>query len=149
MTIEYLDARGPDGLARKYRVMFIEGKMFPLHLAISHLWKVHYFTSGMADNAAHREEERRFLENMPTALGERAMAALDEIRSEVGLYYFGVDFALAADGSVLLFEANAAMVVIAPPPEPIWDYRRGPVAAILEAAKRMALLRVLAGGGGK
>jgi hypothetical protein len=102
--------------------------MFPLHLAISHLWKVHYFTSGMADNAAHREEERRFLENMPAALGERAMAALDEIRSEVGLDYFGVDFALAADGSVLLFEANAAMVVIAPPPEPIWDYRRGPLA---------------------
>ena len=149
MAIEYLDARGPDGLARKYRVMFIEGKMFPLHLAISHLWKVHYFTSGMADSAAHREEERRFLENMPAALGERAMAALDEIRSEVGLDYFGVDFALAPDGSVLLFEANAAMVMIAPPPEPIWDYRRGPVAAILEAAKRMALSRVLAGGGGK
>jgi hypothetical protein len=69
--------------------------------------------------------------------------ALDEIRSKVGLDYFGVDF--APDGSVLLFEANAAMVVIAPPPEPIWDYRRGPVAAILEAAKRMALSRVLAG----
>ena len=84
---------------------------------------------------------------MPTALGERAMAARDEIRSKIGLDYFGVDFALAADGSVLLFEANAAMV--APPPEPIWDYRRGPVAAILEAAKRMALSRVLAGGGGK
>ena len=149
MAIEYLDARGPDGLARKYRVMFIDGKMFPLHLAISHLWKVHYFTSGMADNAAHRKEERRFLENMPTALGERAMATLDEIRSEVGSYYFGVDFALAADGRVLLFEANAAMVVIAPPLEPIWDYRRGPVAVILEAAKRMALSRVLAGGGGK
>jgi hypothetical protein len=96
MAIEYLDARGPDGLARKYRVMFIEAKMFPVHVAISHLWKVHYFTSGMADNATHREEERRFLENMPAALGERAMAALDEIRSEVGLDYFGVDFAVAA-----------------------------------------------------
>ena len=123
--------------------------MFPLHLAISHSWKVHYFTSAMAENAAHREEERRFLENMPAVLGERAMAALDRIRSEVGLDYFGVDFALAPDGSVLLFEANAAMVVIAPPPEPIWDYRRGPVAAILEAAKRMALTRALAGGGEK
>jgi hypothetical protein len=121
MAIEYLDARGPDGLAEISRHVH-RGEMFPLHLAISHLWKVHYFTSGMADNAAHREEERRFLENMPTTLGERAMAALDEIRSEVGLDYFGVDFALAADGSVLLFEANAAMVVIAPP-QPIWDCR--------------------------
>jgi glutathione synthase/RimK-type ligase-like ATP-grasp enzyme len=149
MAIEFLDARGPDGMARKYRVMFIAGKTFPLHLAISHSWKVHYFTSAMAENAAHREEERRFLENTPDVLGERAMAALDEIRSEVGLDYFGIDFALAPDGRLLLFEANAAMVVIAPPPEPIWDYRRGPVAAILAAAKRMALTRALAGGGEK
>jgi TPR repeat/Tetratricopeptide repeat len=121
-------------------------EFLPLHLAISHSWMVHYFTAAMAENAVHREEERRFLENMPTVLGERAMAALDEIRSEVGLDYFGIDFALAPDGSVLLFEANAAMVVIAPPPQPIWNYRRAPVAAILEAAKRMALTRALGGG---
>ena len=149
MAIEFLDARGPDGMARKYRVMFIGGEIFPLHLAISHSWKVHYFTAAMAENAVHREEQRRFLENMPTVLGERALAALERIGSEVGLDYFGVDFALAPDGSVLLFEANAAMVAIAPPPEPIWDYRRAPVAAILEAAKRMALTRALAGGGEK
>ena len=143
MAIEYLDARAPDGYARKYRVMFIDGKIFPLHLAISQDWKVHYFTAGMADNAAHRAEEQRFLEDMPGALGERAMAALAGIRVEIGLDYFGVDFGLAGDGSLLLFEANATMVVIAPSPEPMWDYRRRPVADILEAAKRMALSRAL------
>ena len=146
MAIEYVDARGPDGMARKFRVMFIDGKIFPLHLAISSDWKVHYFTADMADNAAHRAEERRFLEDMPGALGERAMAALRGIGAEIKLDYFGVDFTLAPGGKVLLFEANAAMVVIAPPPEPVWDYRRGPVADILEAAKRMALSRALAAG---
>jgi len=40
-----------------------------------------------------------------------------------------------------LFEANATMVVIAPPPEPMWDYRRAAAADVLEAAKRMASSR--------
>ena len=35
LVIEYLDARGRDGNARKYRVMMIGGRIYPLHLAIS------------------------------------------------------------------------------------------------------------------
>ncbi len=151
MAIEYLDARGPDGLARKYRVMFIDGAIYPLHLAISRDWKVHYFTAAMADDPAHREEERRFLEDMRGAIGPGASAALELIGAKVGLDYFGIDFGLASDGSLLLFEANAAMVIIPPPPDAIWDYRRGPIAAVLDAAKRMALTRALRGrhGAGK
>jgi hypothetical protein len=76
LAIEYLDARGADGMARKYRVMFVDGVAYPVHLAISADWKVHYATSGMAHNAAYRSEERSFLENMPAVLGPRAMAAL-------------------------------------------------------------------------
>jgi hypothetical protein len=141
LAIEYLDARGADGLARKYRVMFVDGVMYPLHLAISRDWKVHYFTSDMATDLEHREEERRFLENMPVVLGSRAMTALESIRLALGLDYAGVDFALAPDGRVLLFEANATMVVFPPPPDPIWDYRRGALDAVLAAATRMLLAR--------
>jgi hypothetical protein len=141
MAIQYLDARGRDGMARKYRVMCIDGQLFPLHLAISADWKVHYFSAAMATHAAHREEERRFLEDMTAALGERAMAALEAVFSKIGLDYVGVDFALAPDGSILLFEANATMVVIAPPPEPMWDYRRRAACDVLEAAKEMASSR--------
>ncbi len=73
LLIAYLDARGADGMARKYRVMLIDGVCYPLHLAISADWKVHYFTAAMARNAAHREEERRFLDDMPAVLGDRAV----------------------------------------------------------------------------
>ena len=52
LVIEYLNAHGPDGKARKYRVMTIGGKLYPLHLAISDHWKVHYFSAEMAGNAA-------------------------------------------------------------------------------------------------
>ncbi len=141
LVIEYLNAHGADGFARKYRVMFVDGVLYPLHLAISRDWKVHYFSADMATHAAHREEERRFLESMPAVLGPRAMAALGAIQRALGLDYAGVDFALAPDGRILLFEANATMVVFPPPPDPIWDYRRGAVDAVLAAATRMLLAR--------
>ncbi|MGB6450967.1 MAG: hypothetical protein WBE92_09470 [Steroidobacteraceae bacterium] len=141
LAIEYLDARGTDGLARKYRVMFIDGALYPLHLAISPGWKVHYFSSDMAASAAHREEERRFLEDMPGVLGPRAMSALESISQDLGLDYAGIDFGLGPDGSVLLFEANAAMVILPPDPAAMWDYRRAPIQRALEAVKRMLLAR--------
>jgi hypothetical protein len=141
LAIQYLDARGPDGMARKYRVMFIDGAAYPLHLAISADWKVHYFSADMAGDAGHREEERRFLEDMPSVLGSPAMAALERIRGILGLEYGGIDFALAPDGSVLVFEANATMVVFPPDPDPIWDYRRGAIDLVLKAATRMLLRR--------
>jgi hypothetical protein len=139
LVIQYLDGRGADGMARKYRVMFIDGVAYPLHLAISADWKVHYATSSMAHNAAYRAEERRFLEDMPAVLGSRAMTALGQIYATLGLEYSGIDFALAPDGSILLFEANATMTMFLPTSDPIWDYRRRAISAALEAASRMLL----------
>jgi hypothetical protein len=137
LAIEYLDARGADGMARKYRVMFIDGAAYPLHLAISMDWKVHYFTAAMAADPAFRAEEDRFLREMPTVVGEQGIAALSRVQAALGLDYGGIDFGLAPDGSLLLFEANAAMAVIPPDPDPIWNYRRPAVAAAIGAARRM------------
>jgi len=141
LAIEYLDARGRDLMARKYRVMFIDGVCYPLHLAISGDWKVHYFSAAMATNAAYRSEEQRFLDDMPAVLGETAMAALGAICKRLGLDYAGIDFALSPDGSVMVFEANATMVIIPPDPEPVWDYRRPAIDAVLRAARQMLLRR--------
>jgi hypothetical protein len=141
LAIQYLDARGADGMTRKYRVMFIDGIAYPLHLAIASDWKVHYVNSDMAHDASCREEERRFLEDMPGILGARAMAALHQIFALLELDYAGIDFALSPGGSVLLFEANATMIVVPPGPEPKWDYRRRAVDDILQAATRMLLRR--------
>jgi hypothetical protein len=122
-------------MARKYRVMFIGGVAYPLHLAISADWKVHYFTAAAAADPVFRAEERRFLDDMPAVLGERAMAALAEIQVMLGLDYAGIDFGIAPDGSLLLFEANATMAIIPLAPDPIWDYRRRTVTGALTAAR--------------
>jgi hypothetical protein len=137
LAIEYLDARGPDGKARKYRVMTIDGQLYPLHLAISEQWKVHYFSAEMSDNPAHRAEEAAFLNDMPGVLGPKALRALEQICDAQGLDYGGVDFALGKDGEVLLFEANATMLIKAPGPGAQWDYRRAPIDRALQAARRL------------
>jgi glutathione synthase/RimK-type ligase-like ATP-grasp enzyme len=141
LVIEPLDARGADSLYRKYRVMLIGGAPYPLHLAISANWKVHYFSSAMAEDPAHRAEEAAFLADMEAAIGQRAVAALGAITAELGLDYAGVDFAVAPDGRLLLFEANPGMVISPPGPEAIWDYRRGPIDRALAAVKALILAK--------
>lgn len=142
LAIQYLDARGRDGLARKYRVMVIGDVLYPLHLAISDDWKVHYFTASMAEHAAHRDEESHFLSDMPAVLGQRATRALGAIGEMLGLDYAGIDFARGRDGSVIVFEANATMVIHPPGPEAMWDYRRDAIGGALEAAKKLLSHRV-------
>jgi Flp pilus assembly protein TadD len=139
LVIEYLDARGRDGNARKYRVMMIAGEIYPLHLAISGNWKVHYFTSDMAEQPDHRAEEAIFLGDMRAALGDKAMHALHGIRDALGLDYAGIDFGLSPDGDLLLFEANATMVIAVPGPDERWAYRREAIGGVIDAVVAMIL----------
>jgi len=120
--------------------MFVDGAPYPLHLAISSQWKVHYFTAEMADEPTFRAEEAAFLDDMAATLGPNAMAALAHIRDLLALDYGGVDFAIGKGGEILLFEANATMVINPPPPETKWDYRRAAVARALNAVRQMALM---------
>jgi Tetratricopeptide repeat len=137
LVIEYLDARGEDGKARKYRVMSIGGRLYPLHLAISPRWKVHYFSAEMSGNPEHQAEEANFLNDMAGVLGPKAMRSLEKIGDAVGLDYGGIDFGLGRDGEILLFEANATMLIQPPGPESQWDYRRASIGRTLEAARTM------------
>lgn len=145
MAIEFLRSRSADGKIRKYRVMMIDGQIFPVHVAIASDWKVHYFTAEMMDHPAHRAEDEEFLNHMQNVLGPRAMQALHEIHGLLGLEYAGIDFGLNEDKDLLVFEANATMVVNPPEPDPRWDYRRAPVQQILDAIRRLFTSRVTAG----
>lgn len=104
------DFRSEDGYYRKYRVIYVEGKPFPYHLAISSHWLVHYFSANMADESWKLHEELGFLADPVAALGERAFNAIAEIGRRLSLDYGGIDFTLTADGQVLVFETNATML---------------------------------------
>jgi tetratricopeptide (TPR) repeat protein len=106
----FVDYRSADGYYRKYRVIVVGGTPFPCHLAISDAWKVHYHSSLMERHAWMREEEERFLRD-PRAVFARWETVFGEVASAVGLDYFGVDCAVAADGAVLIFECGPGMLV--------------------------------------
>jgi len=142
--IRYLDTRAADGKIRKYRVMMVDGRLYPAHLAVSQHWKVHYFSADMADNAEHRAEDEAFLRDMPAVLGARAMSALEGIRDRLGLDYAGIDFGLDEQGNVLFFEANASMTVHPPAADERWKFRREPIARILDATRNLFVERAAA-----
>jgi hypothetical protein len=137
--LDYIDFASPDGKYRKYRVMFVGARLYPLHLAISHHWKVHYFSAQMADYPENRAEDRAFLEDMPSTLGPQAVATLERIAQTLGLDYAGIDFALGADGKIIIFEANATMVVVDPADDERWSYRIEPVRNVTGAVRKMML----------
>jgi len=140
-VIQFLDARRGDGKTRKYRVMMVNGQIYPLHAAIARHWKIHYNTSETPDDPELRAEEEAFLHDMPKALGQKAMTALENIRDILDLDYGGVDFSIDAHGHVVLFEANATMIVYAPEPGERFDYRRAPIKRIMNAVQDMLMAK--------
>ncbi len=137
LLIEFLDVRNDDGKVRKYRVVIVAGKLYPLHAAVAEQWKVHYFTADMTENAAHRDEDAAFLANFGKAIGARAVSALERVRDVLGLDYGGIDFGIDRQGRVLVFEANATMIVPEPEKEERWRYRLPAVQRIYDAVRRM------------
>jgi tetratricopeptide (TPR) repeat protein len=108
---DFHDYRSTDGLYRKGRVVFVDRKPFPYHWAASDQWMVHYDASGTGSDPARRAEEQRMLEDPEAALGQRAWAAITAIGERLDLDYCGLDFSVLPDGRVLVFEANATMLV--------------------------------------
>ena len=89
LAIEFIDTRNLLGEFCKYRVMVVDGELYPLHAATSNHWKVHYFTAQM-DAASHSRVDREFIEDMRGYIGSRALCTLMDIAEELGLDYGGL-----------------------------------------------------------
>ena len=122
--------------------MIIDRKIYPLHLAISRRWKVHYFRADMAASADNRMHDAAFLSDMAGVVGARGMAALERINAALDLDYCGIDFAVSRDGDILVFEANATMVMVPLSDDPKWDYRRPAFDHVFAGVRRMLTDRV-------
>jgi glutathione synthase/RimK-type ligase-like ATP-grasp enzyme len=142
--IDELDARDGDGFFRKCRVMIIDRKIYPLHLAISRNWKVHYFRADMAESPENRLKDAAFLDDMANVIGARGMAGLERINAALDLDYCGIDFAVNAAGDILVFEANATMVMVPLSGDAKWNYRRLAFDKVFSAVHTM-LMRTATG----
>jgi tetratricopeptide (TPR) repeat protein len=146
---EFVDFRSPaDGLYRKYRAIFVDRTPYPYHLAIKNDWLVHYYSAEMSGDAARKAEELRFLEDPRAAVGEDAWAAIGAIGRRLDLDYAGIDFSRLPDGRVLVFEANATMLVH-PEPDEEFTYKNPHVARITDAFQALLGRRIRAGQGGR
>lgn len=133
----FVDYAGADGLFRKLRVVFVQGRPFLAHMAVSEHWMVHYLNAGMDQSPAKRAEEAAMMANFDEGFVARHRQALDEVCRRLPLDYFGIDCAEAPDGRLLVFEADAALIVHNIDPPDLYPYK-GPAmrrlfAAVLQA----------------
>ncbi len=107
----FIDYSSPDGLYRKYRIVFVDRKPFAVHMAMTENWAVWYLNADMYASAEKRDEEARFMTGFDEGFGARHKAALDEIAARLDLDYLIIDCAETKDGKLLVFEAGATMIV--------------------------------------
>lgn len=136
----FIDYRDADGQFRKYRVMLIGGRPYPAHGAISSHWMIHYVNAHMAASETKRAEEARFMADFDTSFAQRHGAALQAMDQALGLDYWGMDCAETADGRLLVFEVDTAMVVHAMDPIDLYPYKQ-PAMQRLFAAFRDLLFK--------
>jgi glutathione synthase/RimK-type ligase-like ATP-grasp enzyme len=99
----------------------------------------------MAHSPENRRVDQAFLDDMPRFIGPRGIAALERVNAALDLDYCGIDFAVNAAGDILLFEANATMVMVPLSDDPKWDYRRPAFDAVFAAIRTMLLDRARQG----
>jgi hypothetical protein len=133
----FVDYRSADGLYRKYRIVFIGGRPFACHMAITDQWMIYYLNANMKESAAKRAEEAQFMADFDGDFARRHGPALAAIAERVGLDYFGIDCAETIDGALLVFEADIAMIVHAMDSPEIFPYKPPQMRKVFDAFRAM------------
>ena len=107
----FVDYANADGLFRKYRIVFVEGRPYACHMAIADHWDIWYVNAGMAFSASKRLEEERFMRDFDIDFAPRHRGTLAGIAERVGLDYFTIDCAENRNGALLMFEADNTAIV--------------------------------------
>lgn len=137
----FVDYRGADGQFRKYRVALIDGEPFACHMGVSEHWMIHYLNAGMADSAAKRAEEARFMAEFDDGFARRHEAALAAVAVRIGLDYVCIDCAETREGALLIFEVDHAMVLHALDPVDLFPYKQPQMRKVFAAFRAMLARR--------
>jgi hypothetical protein len=141
----FVDYASADGLFRKYRIVFVDGRPYACHMAIAERWDIWYLNAGMTFSAEKRLEEQSFMRDFDGGFALRHDGALAAIAGRVGLDYFTIDCAENKDGELLIFEAdNTAVVHNMDSPE-MFPYKPPQMRRIFDAFAAMLLRRARLG----
>jgi hypothetical protein len=137
----FVDYASQDGLFRKYRIVFVDGRAYACHMAIADRWDIWYLNAGMSQSAAKRLEEENFMRDFDTDFARRHRAALGGIAETIGLDYFTVDCAETGNGSLLVFEADNTAIVHDMDPVDIFPYKPPQMRKLFDAFAAMLVRR--------
>jgi tetratricopeptide (TPR) repeat protein len=137
LQTDFHDFKGAQDCYRKYRFIFVDRQPLPYHLAIAESWLVHYWRAEMERGEWKKREEQAFLTDWRQVFGPKASAAVEQVAQHMDLDYGGMDCSLLPNGDVLLFEANACMLVHLDDTEADFPYKHQAVSRIRDAMTRM------------
>jgi hypothetical protein len=135
----YIDYRGKDGQFRKYRIVFIDGRPYVCHMAISAHWMVHYLSAGMEESARKRAEEAQFFATFDANFVRRHHRALLAIAKRLELEYVGIDCGETPEGELLIFEVDSGMTVHAMDPVNVFPYKQPQMRKVFGAFRQMLI----------
>ncbi|WP_166417134.1 ATP-grasp domain-containing protein [Cochlodiniinecator piscidefendens] len=137
---EFINYASPqDGNFRKYRIIFIDGHAFPCHMAISDQWDLWYLNANMHASESKRKNEADFMDTFDLHFAKRHHHAFDALSTKIGLDYFGIDCAEDAEGNLIIFEADNALIVHDMDCEILFPYKKRHMQNIFEAFENMLL----------
>jgi len=129
----FVDYSSDDGLFRKYRLVFVDGRPYACHLAIADRWDIWYLNAGMSQSAGKRLEEENFIRAFDDGFARRHQVALAGIAARIGLDYFTVDCAETKSGSLLVFEADNTAIVHDMDPVELFPYKQTQMRKVFDA----------------
>ncbi len=111
--VQYVECAN-EGVYHKYRLVIINGEAFIRHLRYSDHWMIHRESCKpfMHKNPVYAEKARNVLEDFYGDMKSDLAPLIQKIHERIPLDYFGIDCALLPDGSMLLFELNANMLIL-------------------------------------
>lgn len=134
---QFVDYSSEDGLFRKYRIILIDGRPYPVHMAISDQWAIWYLNADMAESVDKRSEEAQFFGGFEIEFGARHAKALSALADTLKLDYFGIDCAETQDGRLVVFEGDNALIVHDMDPPEIFPYKGAPMGRAFRAFEAM------------
>ena len=146
VVTDFVDYAGRDGLYRKYRVVYVNGRLIRRHFITSDEWKI------VIESRRFMAEHRRLIEEEKAFIGGQGGGFEDTL---VGLFralsldFGAADFAIGEDGAITIFEINPCFQItgsIPPDKRERWGYLEDTNQAIVDALLEAAAGR--AGGGG-
>jgi tetratricopeptide (TPR) repeat protein len=110
-VIQFKDCSIQPDVFHKMRIFFVDGVLYPVANVFHNAWNIHSGDrySVMDQQEWMQEEEKKFLNDPRSYLGHDKVEKLYAVRDLIQLDFFGMDFTVLQDGTLFIFELNAAM----------------------------------------